>query len=85
VLRSLITAKGVPNLLILSTAMEAMRSSETSTLTKETRNHVTEDGILQSLSLIHSSPYLTPHLEPFPQSVAAIIVLNLSILCYSLV
>jgi hypothetical protein len=46
----LVTANFVPSQLILSTLiMEAIRSSETSALTKSARRHIKEDGILQSL------------------------------------
>jgi hypothetical protein len=52
-LRLLVTANVVPSSLIISTLMmEAIRSSETSVLTRTTRRHIPQDGILQALSSI---------------------------------
>jgi hypothetical protein len=38
--------------------IEAMRPSETSVLTKETRRHIPEDGILHSHAVKTSNKYL---------------------------
>jgi hypothetical protein len=47
VLRLLVTANGIPTLLILFTLMmEAISSPETSILTEGTRHHLPNDGIL---------------------------------------
>jgi hypothetical protein len=52
VLRLLVTANAVSSSPILVTQMmEATRSSETSVLTRATRRHVTQDGILRSRRL----------------------------------
>jgi hypothetical protein len=49
VVQLLITARVVPRSLILVTQMvEAVRSSETSVLTRTTRRHIAEGGILHS-------------------------------------
>jgi hypothetical protein len=49
VLQLLVTANVIPILLVLSTLMiEAIRSSETSVLTRHKRHHIKEDGILHS-------------------------------------
>jgi hypothetical protein len=49
VLQLLVTANVVPSSSILSTPMmEAIRSSETSVLTRATQRHTPEDGILHS-------------------------------------
>jgi hypothetical protein len=44
-------AKVVPSSLILFTLMKAIRSSETSALTRATPRHVPEDGILHVTAL----------------------------------
>jgi hypothetical protein len=50
VLQLLVTVNIVPGSLILLTlVMEGMRSSETSVLTRATRRHIREDGILHVL------------------------------------
>jgi hypothetical protein len=52
VLRLLVTAKVVPSSPFLVTLiMEAIRSSETSVLTRATRRHILEDDILR---IVHS-------------------------------
>jgi hypothetical protein len=49
VLQLLVTAKIAPNSLIPSTLMmEGIRSSETYILTRSTRRHTSEDGVLHS-------------------------------------
>jgi hypothetical protein len=51
VLRLLVTANVAPSSLILvSLMMEAIRSSETSVLTRDARRHIPEDDILQCRS-----------------------------------
>jgi hypothetical protein len=52
--RLLVTANAVPSSPILVTLMmEALHSLETSVLTRATRRHFQEDGILQTLSYLH--------------------------------
>jgi hypothetical protein len=48
VLQLLVTTIVVPNFLLLSTLMMEIRSSKTSVLTRATRRHISEDGILHS-------------------------------------
>jgi hypothetical protein len=60
----LVMANVIPSLQILAIMMmEAIRSSETSLLTKATQRHITEDGILQyqnwsqiTMALIYGDP-----------------------------
>jgi hypothetical protein len=48
-MQSLVTVTVVSSSLILSTLMtEAIRSSETSVLTRATQRHIAEDGVLHS-------------------------------------
>jgi hypothetical protein len=55
VLRLLVTANIVPSSLILFTLMmEAICFSEMSVLTRTTRRHIQEDGILQLAHSLHS-------------------------------
>jgi hypothetical protein len=57
VLRLLVTANVVPSSPILVTLMmEAIRSSETSALTRATRRHIPKDGILQHQHLTWTFP-----------------------------
>jgi hypothetical protein len=52
----LLVAASFPTSLILSTVMmEAIRSSETSVLTKSARHHIPEDGILHFLNSVRHS------------------------------
>jgi hypothetical protein len=54
-LQFLVTANVIPSSSILVTVMmEAIRSSETSVLTRATRRHVPEDGFLQSIIICAS-------------------------------
>jgi hypothetical protein len=55
-LQLLVTANVIPSSLILFTPMmEAIRSSKMSVLTRTTRHHIPEDGILQYLKLFVDS------------------------------
>jgi hypothetical protein len=58
-LQLLVTANVVPSLLSLFTLiMEAIRSSETSALTRDIRRHILEDGILHSQRCEHLKSYV---------------------------
>jgi hypothetical protein len=57
--RKLDTTNVIPSSLILFTLiMEAIRSSETSVLTRATLHHISEDGILHSHHRENLKPYI---------------------------
>jgi hypothetical protein len=51
-------ANVVPSQLILSSPLVALLSSETSVLTKASRRHISEDGILHSYRREHLKSYI---------------------------
>jgi hypothetical protein len=51
VLQLLVTANVLSSLILVTVMMEAIRSSETYVLTRTTRRHIPEDGILHNILL----------------------------------